>query len=338
MNYNELYGGPSSARPSLNRAEIRHPIAGALSRPQSRYLKLQELPFNSCIPAGDTGIFRYMNNLKKRVGNLLRRDRFIWYIHRILKSVKEPFIPRSDNTMPILIFGMQRSGTTMLLIMLTKHPLVKGYSEHPGNSLFYRHRIRSPECLRDHIANTRYPFLAVKPICDSHIASDLINGLDDCRALWSLRDYRDSALSSLKKFSSPVPVIESLCRDRIEETGWFGEGIPDSDLKLIKSIYRSGKKLSPYDLSCLIWWARNRSFFHQSLQNNSKVRVISYRKMAEDSRYTLDGIASFLGLRIKPKHTGFIHSRSVGKPSYPKLNDRIEEICDELYRKLYALS
>jgi len=279
-----------------------------------------------------------MSNLRKRAGNLLRRDRFIWYIHRIFKSAKEPFIPRSHNTMPILIFGMQRSGTTMLLIMFTKNPLVKGYSEHPGNSLFYRHRIRSLECLRDHIAKTRYPFLAVKPICDSHIASDIISGLDDCRALWSLRDYRDSALSSLKKFSSPATVMESLCRGRKAETGWFGEGIPDSDLELIKSIYGSGKKLSPYDLSCLVWWARNRSFFHQSLQNNDKVRVVSYRKMAEDSGYILDDIASFLGLRIKPKHTGFIHSRSVGKPSYPGLNNRIEGICDELYRKFYALS
>jgi hypothetical protein len=279
-----------------------------------------------------------MNRLKKRIGNMLRRDRFKWYLYRILKSAKEPFMPPCGETMPILIFGMQRSGTTMLLIMLAKHPLVKAYSEHPGNSLFLGHRIRDARTLREHVERSRYPFLAVKPICDSHIASHIMDSLEDSRTLWAIRDYRDSSLSSLKKFSSPGPAIEALCSGRQEAAGWFGEGIPENDLETIRSLCGGNKPLSPFDMACLVWWARNRSFFHQSLQDRENVKVVSYRKMAHESEYITGDISSFLGLEIEKKHTGFIHARSVGKRSVPELDSRIDRLCSELYDRIYALS
>ncbi|MBD3180216.1 MAG: hypothetical protein GF417_11845 [Candidatus Latescibacteria bacterium] len=279
-----------------------------------------------------------MNKSTRGIKRFLRRDRFKWYLFRVIKSLREPFIRAEGPTVPVLIFGMQRSGTSMLLILFNMHPQVKVYSEHPNSSLFQRHRIRSIDCLREHIAKTRYPFLAAKPVCDSHMASEIMDGLSGARALWAIRDYRDSALSSINRFASPEPVFESICNDRIGETGWFGEGIPQEDIEILKSLYREERELSQFDLSCLVWWARNRSFFHQRLQDRKDVKVVSYEKLTGEINYIIRDISGFLDLDISEKQIGFIHGRSVGKGPYPELDSRVGKMCDQLYQQLCALA
>lgn len=97
---------------------------------------------------------------------------------------------------PVLITGCQRSGTTLLNLILDSHPMIRGIDEAEYDNA------RMNEYLQD---SAYYPYVVFKLPMASHFVSGF-NRIPGLRVLWCVRDPRDVVLSMLKlkmKFRSP---------------------------------------------------------------------------------------------------------------------------------------
>lgn len=90
---------------------------------------------------------------------------------------------------PVLITGCQRSGTTLLHLMLDSHPEIHGIDEAD-----YRE-----EALQDYLSRPAYaPVVSFKLPARAHAVAALGRELPGLKVLWCLRDPRDVLASMLK--------------------------------------------------------------------------------------------------------------------------------------------
>lgn len=74
----------------------------------------------------------------------------------------------------VLVVGVQRSGTNLVLRALASLPEVEPYAENDPR-LFTRFRLRSPDLLLARVGASRHDVVVVKPLCDSHLTAHLLD-------------------------------------------------------------------------------------------------------------------------------------------------------------------
>lgn len=92
------------------------------------------------------------------------------------------------SNMPVLITGCQRSGTTLLNLILDSHPMIKGIDEADYEDARMNEYLQSP---------AYHPCVVFKLPMASHLAS-AFNRIPGLKVLWCVRDPRDVVLSMLK--------------------------------------------------------------------------------------------------------------------------------------------
>ena len=89
---------------------------------------------------------------------------------------------------PVLITGCQRSGTTLLYLILDSHPQVRGMDEWEFKAVLFDRYLTQPEY---------HPCFAVKLPKIAHLVPALA-GIPGTKVLWCIRDPRDVVTSMLK--------------------------------------------------------------------------------------------------------------------------------------------
>ena len=183
----------------------------------------------------------------------------------------------------VLIFGCQRSGTTMLqqtlldrswrVFILEEHdrrligdepdPLETAWEEH-GVVLARIHRLP-------------FEVVAVKPLVESDRAAGLIDTAGNARAIWMLRHYLDVARSNLRRFG-----VENAHRDleafrSPDRSNWRCRGTAEATRRTVVELLDGG--LEPLDAAALFWWTRNQLYFDQGLDRHDGVRVLRYERV-----------------------------------------------------------
>ena len=129
---------------------------------------------------------------------------------------------------PVLIVGMQRSGTTMLMNIFHLHPDADVFDEARSSNTFLDFRIRSLEVVRQSIDDSHYRFPCFKVIADSHILPSILRGLSKPKVLWMYREPGPNAASRLKKWGAQgTAAIRKVCAAE-PGGGWFAEGVSES--------------------------------------------------------------------------------------------------------------
>jgi hypothetical protein len=86
---------------------------------------------------------------------------------------------RSGERVPataVLLVGVQRSGTNMLVRGLERAPEFAVYNENSA-AAFRRFRLRPDSVIRTLVDSSRHPYVLLKPLCDSHRTPELLDGL-----------------------------------------------------------------------------------------------------------------------------------------------------------------
>ena len=129
--------------------------------------------------------------------------------------------------LPVLIVGMQRSGTTMLMNIFHLHPDADVFDEARSSTTFQDFRIRSLEVLKQSIDDSHYRFPCFKVIADSHILPSILRGLSMPKVLWMYREPGPNAASRLKKWGAQgTAAIRKVCAAE-PGGGWFAEGVSE---------------------------------------------------------------------------------------------------------------
>ena len=245
---------------------------------------------------------------------------------KVGKTFRQTFSAPVDTT-PVFVLGIQRSGTTMLMFAFHLHPEIAVYDESRESKAFFDFQLRSMETTEKLIHASPFPVACFKPLADSHLTIQLLQRFPSARCIWALREYRDVANSFLRKFPHATKAIRLVCSGQ-EGGGWFQEGVSEETGRILRNL--PWQNFSDYDFACLVWWTRNRLFFEQNLDKETRVLLLRYEKLVTAPEESLPAVTNFIGIPFSTQMTRYIHARSISRHSPPKLNCFVQKLCDEL--------
>lgn len=235
---------------------------------------------------------------------------------------------------PVLIAGLQRSGTTMLMNIFHLHPDTEVFDEARESRTFHDFRIRSLDTVREVIEDSHFRFPCFKIIADSHILPSVIQGLTNSRLLWMYREPGPNAASRLKKFRHATAAIRAVCDD-LPGGGWFAEGVSLPVRRRLQSLDRT--RFTDFDYACLVWWVRNQLFFDLGLEDEPNVRLLRYETLVAEPQPTMRRLFDWLGMPWSESSMRFVHARSMRKPNLPEADPQVAALCSELMARLDAV-
>jgi hypothetical protein len=241
------------------------------------------------------------------------------------------FARATPKKSPVLIAGLQRSGTTMLMNIFHLHPETDVFDEARESKAFFDFRIRSVDIVRQVIADSHFRFPCFKTIADSHILPTLMRGLQEAKVIWMYREHSANAASRLKKFGHATAAIRAVCEGKLGG-GWFSEGVSTPIRRSLQSLDRSG--FSDFDYACLVWWARNQLFFDLGLATEPRVRLLRYETLVVDPKGTMSGLFRWLDMPSSGQSMRFVHAQSLFKRDLPALDPQVEMLCSGLQQRL----
>lgn len=235
----------------------------------------------------------------------------------------------------VLIFGTQRSGTTLLSYLLAQFNYARAFGEFSTLSNMDKNhgiRLNPINDVKEQLSNVHSPIIIMKPLVESQRAKHLLEQIDNSYSIWQYRHYSEVASSDNLKFkgTSGMGNIEPFLDAK--NMNWRSENSSQFTRDTISSIMKS--TLSNYECACLFWWARNQLFFEQSLENHERVKLVNYRNFVNLPIQTTINIFDYIDYEVPE----FMNVTKVGKNkkmrSEQAINPTIKELCDEMYSRL----
>lgn len=263
---------------------------------------------------------------------LSRRVRRI--AHRWSKRQYQRVFPRTA-TLNVLVAGMQRSGTNMLMDVLDASFATQVFHETDPTA-FLNYEMRERAVIRRLAQICPAPVFVIKALCELDEIASLMQTLHPARTLWVVRGWRDSVASAVKSFSNFVVQWGRLARGD-DEGDWRGRGMSDATRELLRSLYRPDA--SELDGAAIMWYYRNILFFEQHLESDPRVRVCSYEELVRDPSNQVAAIYDFCGLpRFRSGASFNIHATSLRRGATLEVAPEIAKLCDALHAKFLDLN
>lgn len=239
----------------------------------------------------------------------------------------------------IWIFGCQRSGTTATLEGLGHMAdSIVAFREindviHDSTRLEVHDavRLKPLEEVREIFAKQRKRVIVAKPLMESQRARELLSEFPNSCGLWLLRDYRSVAASMMKKWGTEAGFVQLLPILHGQGT-WREEGV---SAEVVAQVQKLARPNMPIEDGCaLFWYVRNSLLFHQRLEANPHLAIVSYEKLVKDPGY-LAGKLRQVGIECQVP-ADFYQETSLHKGKELSVSPRIARLCDGLMERLNA--
>jgi hypothetical protein len=232
---------------------------------------------------------------------------------------------------PVLLVGLQRSGTNMLVRGLERAPEVEVHNEN-DRRVFTRFRVRD-DALGAVSAASRHAVVLFKPLCDSHRTNSLLaaTGSPDARAVWIYRSVDGRVRSSLAKFGSHnLDVLRGIADGSAAGT-WQAGGLGEEAVELVRSL--DPARMDAPNASAVFWYLRNSLYFEQGLHARGDVHLTSYDAFVADPVATMEPLCAFVGLPARAEFVAHVDGRGSGRPPL-ELQPRVRRLCEALTDRL----
>ncbi len=174
-----------------------------------------------------------------------------------------------------------------------------------------------------------------KPICDSHLASEMLAEHGDGKAIWIYRYWRDVTNSNVTIWKGQwKQVYGDLLTGQVTDWGWRHEGISEDAMQMLHETYHDD--ISERDAASLKWWVRNASYFDQGLDQRADVLPVCYEQLVTEPIEQFGRICRFLGIAFDPGSVATVFDKSIGKEQAPPEDPRVIAVCDPMYDRLKA--
>lgn len=185
----------------------------------------------------------------------------------------------SDNL--FLIFGCQRSGTTLLLSILNAHPQITAVDETEFPSPY---PFPSAQKLTINRIGDRY--LCFKILEHSNKLDFLKKFYPHAKILWPIRNPHSTIASMVNLINSKGNWLDRCVVSEIERLQpFFGEELKQWNLS----------ELSKVELGAVYWLYKNQYPFIMK-KHGFDVLIFKYEELIQNSREVLEKIIAFLGL------------------------------------------
>jgi hypothetical protein len=244
-----------------------------------------------------------------------------------------------DQRSVVLIFGCQRSGTTMLQqTFLDQSWRVLILEEHDRRLVGDDPEETSWEDIPTVFQRIhRLPFevVAAKALVESFRVSELVDaaggagGAGGAKAIWMLRHYKDVARSNLKRFGTENP-FQDLEPFRSGDTlDWHYRGATQQTRDTVVDLLSAG--LSPLDAAALFWWTRNQLYFDLRLWDEERIRILRYEQACTCPGVVVQKLSTYIGISLPQRS---IVKKVRAQPSAVTLDDlnpEVERLCKEMW-------
>lgn len=251
------------------------------------------------------------------------------------KNILQQFKPYAKHKKILFIVGCQRSGTTLMTRVFRYDLNSKIFGEYSKLSSQdeRKNRLNPLHLVKDEIYKVKAPLIILKPLVESQNILKLLEYFKGSKALWIYRDYKDVALSNLKKFgmNSGIndlrPIVEN------NASNWRSDKVQKNVRDIIVSNF--SENMNPYDAAVLFWYARNCIYIDLELDNNPNVLLCKYEDLITSPTHIFKKIYKFLNQKYPgPWIHKEIHSKSLSKGQDINLSPEVDQLAKRLLDKL----
>lgn len=241
---------------------------------------------------------------------------------------------RSDRHL-VLIFGCQRSGTTMIQqTFLDRSWRVLILEEHdrrlvgagPGTE---ETTWQEYSAVLDRIRRLPFEVVAAKPLVESASATALMDAAGEVKAVWMLRHYQAVARSNVRRFGADNPFADLEPIRSRDALDWRSKGVAEETCATVTALME--RRLTPVDAAALFWWTRNRLYFDQRLGEDDRIRILRYERACNEPDEVIRALSGYIGLELS---RGSIAPRVRAQPP-PDGSSGLDPEVDRLCRQLW---
>lgn len=235
---------------------------------------------------------------------------------------------------PVLVVGLQRSGTNMIVRGLDRAPEFEIRNENDLRA-FRRYRLVPDDQVEAIILSSRHSYILFKPLCDSHRVDEMLDRWGQRfggRALWAYRSVDGRVRSAVAKFGDDDRTALTAIADGTGSQHWQAGRLSPTTVATIRGLTPAA--LSPESASALFWWARNSLYFDLALDQRPDVALLSYDSFVNDPEGQMRRICDFLDLAYRPELIAHVDDRSGRGPAGLEMDARVRALCDELTARL----
>ena len=182
------------------------------------------------------------------------------------KGIRQRIVPFHGQKKCILIPGMQRSGSKLLVRIFEWSRWTDCYPEDDKRAFDF-FQMRNVDRIKHLIKVSPAEFFVIKSLCESEQTSALLDHFSPAQALWIWRDFRDCTNSSIRNFGGFATRVQALSKNRLA-AGWRGRGMSEETMGLLGRFSQPG--MNEATGAALKWYYRNVLYFEQELQGTSK--------------------------------------------------------------------
>ena len=234
----------------------------------------------------------------------------------------------------VLVAGMQRSGTNMLMDVLDASFATQVFHETDPVA-FKNYEMRERRVILQLAQTCPAPVFVIKALCELDQIISLMQTLAPAKTLWVVRDWRDSVGSAVKSFANFVPQWKRLAHGD-NKGDWRGRGMSDATREVLRALYHPAA--SEVDGAAIMWYYRNILFFEQALERDPRVRIVFYEDLVRDPLKHFVAIYDFLCLRgLPPSVSNHIYATSLRRGKGLAVTPAVAELCDGLQARFLGL-
>jgi len=194
-------------------------------------------------------------------------------------------------------------------------------------------RLNPLPIVKNQLENVQAPLIILKPIVESHRTVELLNHFENSRAIWIYRNYKDVAVSNIRRFGEQNPISDLAAVIGGAANNWRAESVPPDVEEFLRTHFSS--EMASQDAAVLFWYMRNRLFFDLELEKNPKVILCRYESLAKHPQCVMPKLYDFLGQKYPGRYIyKYTHSHSIKKGRDLTLDPEINNTAVSLLQRL----
>lgn len=232
----------------------------------------------------------------------------------------------------VLVAGVQRSGTNMLMDVLERSIETDVYHETDPRA-FDNYQMREPEVIEALARASRARVFVIKTLCELQSLDQLMRRFSPARAVWIIRHYDDVTNSMARAFPQLTRPIKRMASRR-QSAGWPGDGMSDETHDHLRRLVHS--EIDLHSACALMWYLRNVLYFERGFDADERILPIHYEDVVTVPAQVFPDLFAFLHVPYSAYAARKVVASSVRRNPPPSIEPGIRDLCESLYVRILA--
>lgn len=233
---------------------------------------------------------------------------------------------RTEPQRCVYVAGCQRSGTNLVVNVLELNDATDVYHERDPRA-FDDYYMR-PDTVIDALkAKSRAPFFVIKCLLESDRLAAFLDRSDNAKGLWVYRHFNDVVRSLLASWPDDRNDIDEIVEERCAGD-WRARGLSDGSYATVRRLYRPD--IDNASAQALFWLIRNSLYFDNGFDKDTRILLVRFDDLVDDSAETVTRIADFLDMDTTSAMLDMPNRGRVRKKSVLDIDPAILEQCEAL--------